>query len=638
MEDLDIESQPKAVEKTQTQHLDPAILSFTRQPKVPYSPVSQMSGHNMSYDSEPFKVSPAYSMNENPGSVSKHSLKIIPPSTREVAAETLASATLTEPFDGLTLNGHLNSVGNFPDVPSGRPAPQNQGLPVAEEGNKGRSKRSRGKRAGNKLLPEAAVTGSASTNLGRGMGKGFENVDRGPGWRQDPLIESREPNPRKQHVGASFHGTKMVELALEMDEQENNGSPKKRIARTRTRKRGRRNETANQNGWATEEATDIQDMGDFDFEGNLSKFDKKKVFDKIREEDTTADEARLVSLNRLPARPGTHGGKNLHFTEMVLGSPIEQHKDSTSSEDDGFGAGESRMSSRNSFRNQAQHVAAKKGISRKGSGLASETAMGSDFNDGKRLSEISMIGSFVQPTLSNRGHKAAYRRLPKTFKTTSSSLECPCISPLQMIELEQLTTSVLGITDDVMTENAATCIAQTARRICSPQASQRGLEGEKAFRPLIVVMTGNHKTGSRAIAAARQLRNHNTRVLLCIMGMDRESDLLEEVRRQLVIFRNGHGKTVRPDQLFQLTRSSTTSLIIDALFGIHLSYHDLRHDDQTTYLQLLRWSNSSNALTLSLDIPSGVDASIGKLQDSHYSSRHCSSQSKEIRASITDPS
>ena len=29
-----------------------------------------------------------------------------------------------------------------------------------------------------------------------------------------------------------------------------------------------------QNGWATEAATDIQEMGNFDFAGNLSKFDK----------------------------------------------------------------------------------------------------------------------------------------------------------------------------------------------------------------------------------------------------------------------------------------------------------------------------------------------------------------------------
>jgi len=42
----------------------------------------------------------------------------------------------------------------------------------------------------------------------------------------------------------------------------------------------------NRTGLATEDATDIQDMGDFDFESNLSKFDKRKVFDQIRNEDT----------------------------------------------------------------------------------------------------------------------------------------------------------------------------------------------------------------------------------------------------------------------------------------------------------------------------------------------------------------
>jgi len=34
---------------------------------------------------------------------------------------------------------------------------------------------------------------------------------------------------------------------------------------------------------------DIQELPDFDFAENLSKFDKRSVFDQIRNEDTTAD-------------------------------------------------------------------------------------------------------------------------------------------------------------------------------------------------------------------------------------------------------------------------------------------------------------------------------------------------------------
>ncbi|KAK4940124.1 enhancer of mRNA decapping, partial [Elasticomyces elasticus] len=106
-------------------------------------------------------------------------------------------------------------------------------------------------------------------------------------------------------------------------------SPSASGKRQGRRSQVRRSEAAqNQNGWATEDATDIHDMGDFDFEANLSKFDKKTVFDKMRNEDTTADEDRLVSHNRLPAhaRPGTYGGKNLHPTENVLSPQLKPTK------------------------------------------------------------------------------------------------------------------------------------------------------------------------------------------------------------------------------------------------------------------------------------------------------------------------
>lgn len=108
------------------------------------------------------------------------------------------------------------------------------------------------------------------------------------GWRQTPLLE---PNPSFQPFST-------------------------------LKKKGWRNGKTEENGWATEDATDVQEMGDFDFEGSLAKFDKKTVFNQIQAEDTIAEGDRLVAHNRLPrAKPGTAGGKNLHPTENVLDMP-----------------------------------------------------------------------------------------------------------------------------------------------------------------------------------------------------------------------------------------------------------------------------------------------------------------------------
>jgi enhancer of mRNA-decapping protein 3 len=113
-----------------------------------------------------------------------------------------------------------------------------------------------------------------------------KETTKSKGWRQTPLLE---PIPSFQ--------------------------PFATLKRQKQRGRG----VGDENGWATEDATDVQDMGDFDFADNLAKFDKHTVFNQIQAEDSVADEDRLVSHNRLPkAKPGTAGGKNLHYTENVL--------------------------------------------------------------------------------------------------------------------------------------------------------------------------------------------------------------------------------------------------------------------------------------------------------------------------------
>lgn len=85
----------------------------------------------------------------------------------------------------------------------------------------------------------------------------------------------------------------------------------------------RRKKSSQDNGWASEDVTDVQEMGDFDFEESLAKFDKRTLFDQMRKNDQIDDADRLVSHNRKPApKPGTAGGKNYHHTENVLDTPV----------------------------------------------------------------------------------------------------------------------------------------------------------------------------------------------------------------------------------------------------------------------------------------------------------------------------
>lgn len=110
------------------------------------------------------------------------------------------------------------------------------------------------------------------------------------GWRQTPLLT--EPNMANNHLPRSERPSETASLQ----------PPRTRfMSETVSKSQGRRRykEEDDQNGWATGEATDIQEMGDFDFEENLSKFDKRKVFAQIRQVRFQYFSAFLVSKEEI---------------------------------------------------------------------------------------------------------------------------------------------------------------------------------------------------------------------------------------------------------------------------------------------------------------------------------------------------
>ncbi len=133
-----------------------------------------------------------------------------------------------------------------------------------------------------------AKSGSANENVEPASEQPPE-AGRGKGWRETPMLEST----------ASFQPFSSL------------------------KKTGRRRQQHSQdNGWASEDVTDVQEMGDFDFMESLAKFDKRTLFDQMRKEDQIDEADRLITHNRKPApKPGTAGGKNLHYSENVLDLP-----------------------------------------------------------------------------------------------------------------------------------------------------------------------------------------------------------------------------------------------------------------------------------------------------------------------------
>ncbi|KAJ5677738.1 NAD(P)H-hydrate epimerase [Penicillium maclennaniae] len=461
------------------------------------------------------------------------------------------AASLTEPFSDLELNVESTRAGVHG---------ASQEMELQGSQNVTPTKQtSRRNRRGNDDGFATKHGSTASTN------------PKSKGWRQTAFVEPAVPATKISPEQMMQSGAKL------------------------RKRKTRRAYVEDPSGWATEDATDIQELGEFDFESNLSKFDKRRVFEEIRNDDTTADEARLVSFNR-KVKPGTNGGKNLHWTENVLDSP----QNSDTGDDEVIS--DTRLSSEN-ISGRERSRASRLQTSRKSSTILGQAnrpqinVIGRTQLNTSRTTSPHPGRSSVSPMIGPNVSSASLR-----LSTTNRS--CPTVSPLQTLEVEQIAVAEFGLSEDIITENAGRGIAEAAV----------GLLSDDAAAPTILIITGNHRTGARAISAARHLRNRGHRVTVCLLGLEHEAELLENCRKQLEIFRKIGGRVLRWEDLS--TRLSTSELapdlVIDSLFGMHVAFDDLRTDDQAVAFEMISWVNRSNVHVLSVDVPSGMSASSGE--------------------------
>ncbi|KAL2865134.1 uncharacterized protein BJX67DRAFT_389551 [Aspergillus lucknowensis] len=529
--------------------VDPAILSFSRPSNETYPDLTPRPG---AVDGS---SAPRVSVPQNTFHPNHHS----------------TPATLSEPFSNLELSVDSGLTPKLEPIKElqGPPPLVGEAAPVLQA--HGRSGTVRGRRGGNHR-------GSNAYNEHNGA---FNTNPKSKGWRQTAFVEPSSPSFVKSPQPYGETG------AL-------NG---------RRRKKKSRGYAEQINGWATEDATDIQEMGEFDFESNLSKFDKRRVFEEIRNDDTTADEARLVSFNRKVPKPGTNGGRNLHWSENVLDDSPEESENEVADHE----PSDAKLSSGTFSGRDASRPSARGRGSRKGSGIFGQPLAPTQLNTvGRSQLSNSRTNSPLPPKAPVSASPITGPGIPSAaLRLATTNRSCPTVSPLQILEVEQLAIGEVGLTEDMITENAGRSIAEAAV----------GLLSDDAAAPTILVLTGNHRTGARAISSARHLRNRGHRVTVCMLGIEHEPELQESCRKQLEVFKKIGGRFLKWTELSARLSTSefVPDLVLDALFGIHVSFNDLRTDDQATAYEMISWVNRSNLDVLSVDVPSGLSAMTGEV-------------------------
>ncbi|KAL9083704.1 MAG: hypothetical protein Q9165_008432, partial [Trypethelium subeluteriae] len=552
--------------------VDPAILSFTKRPDA-------SSGIGISQAttgaSEIAHETPATPVKPFPSTASgrpapNESTFVGVPAQRQATTETPrkkshVTATLTEPFNELRPPAESDSPddtdyaarnGSKGRRDSAATAKPNEN--VQHDGKDKRKKRGvRGSKKKNKPAQITAVQDRTFENpetspeafRKKGKAQGKNIVNPKTGWRATPILEESPRVP-------GLIGGNVAREAASASNQKNK------------RQKAMEKEAA-RNGWATEDATDIQELGDFDFEGNLSRFDKRSVFDQIRNEDTTADEDRLVSHNRVPqAKPGTNGGKNFHPTENVLDQtkptnrsggwssssfqsivddtysrrapsltstkrlpirtssfPQEPHHDTSSL------PSTSRATRASATRHKKPSIPSRTTSSPKPpSARPTPPPSGSPFHQPSAHSHLQHpvsppspllpIATTTSTTTTYHPHHQQHPIPPKHpghLLIPPTSTTCPTLPPTLLTALESFAANQHGLSAAHLAAAAARGVADTALAALDPGGRRLARENPNA-PPVVVVLVGRHGRGAAAVGAARWLRERGVRVLVGVLG------------------------------------------------------------------------------------------------------------------------
>ncbi|RKI44288.1 NAD(P)H-hydrate dehydratase [bacterium D16-51] len=155
-------------------------------------------------------------------------------------------------------------------------------------------------------------------------------------------------------------------------------------------------------------------------------------------------------------------------------------------------------------------------------------------------------------------------------------------------EIDGISIHEIGIPSFVLMERASLSMAD-----CVLAFAKQGAE-----RILVVCGMGNN--GGDGAACGRILAEKGFSVEILLLGQEEKAS--EEMKRQLLIARNLSVPVITT------ALPSEYTIIIDAMFGIGLS-----REITGEYAEWVRKINTSGAVIVSADIPSGIDASTGKV-------------------------
>ncbi len=172
----------------------------------------------------------------------------------------------------------------------------------------------------------------------------------------------------------------------------------------------------------------------------------------------------------------------------------------------------------------------------------------------------------------------------------------PSVTAEQMIEVDRAMMQDLHIELIQMMENAGLALARLAR--------ERFFAGDPRAQP-VMILAGPGGNGGGALACARRLHTWGARVEVVVRHPSHQlasvpAHQLEIIQRLQIPISSAEAVKGRT--------SADSLLLIDGLIG-----YRLHGTPQGSIADLIRWANGQPGPILSLDVPSGVDSTTGRV-------------------------
>ncbi|AJU48339.1 Edc3p [Saccharomyces cerevisiae YJM1419] len=395
--------------------------------------------------------------------------------------------------------------------------------------------------------------------------------------------------------------------------------------------------------WQDDDVSKIKQQEDFDFQRNLGMFNKKDVFAQLKQNDDILPENRLQGHNRRQTQLQQNNYQN---DELVI---PDAKKDSWN-----------KISSRNeqsTHQSQPQQDAQDDLVleddeheydvddiddpkylpitqslnithlihSATNSPSINDKTKGTVINDKDQV--LAKLGQMIISQSRSNSTSLPAANKQTTIRSKNTKQNIPMATPVQLLEMESITSEFFSINSAVLLENFAVNASFFLKQKLGGRARLR-LQNSNPEPLVVILASDSNRSGAKALALGRHLcqTGHIRVITLFTCSQNELQDSM--VKKQTDIYKKCGGKIVNSVSSLESameTLNSPVEIVIDAMQGYDCTLSDLAGTSEvieTRIKSMISWCNKQRGSTKvwSLDIPNGFDAGSG-MPDIFFSDR-----------------